>query len=116
MHKSNKPFRAEFYKTRRGDTPAQEGLLAAGKADQDNLFAAIDLLAEKRGKPEGLDIKKTANGVWRLRKGDWRVLYGIISEVVLLLSVFRKKQQRLELKEIRKALRYFDDYAQKPTK
>ena len=68
MHKSNKPFRAEFYKTRRGDTPAQEGLLAAGKADQDNLFAAIDLLAEKRGKrkyPKQIKKTKQHDGVYK---------------------------------------------------
>lgn len=50
-------------------------------------------------------LKKLATGLWELRAGRWRILFGVTEEKGILVNLFLKKTQTTPLKEINKALK-----------
>jgi len=50
-------------------------------------------------------LKKITTGLWELRSGRWRILFGIINNKTYIVNLFLKKTQEIPLKEINKAIR-----------
>lgn len=56
------------------------------------------------------DLKKISKGVWELRQGNIRLLFGMIGNEAIIVNIFVKKSQKTPLKEIKLAERRLQEY------
>ena len=50
-------------------------------------------------------LKKITHGLWELRGGRWRILFGKSDDKIYIVGLFLKKTQEIPLKEIKKSLK-----------
>lgn len=55
-------------------------------------------------------LKKLIAGLWELRAGRWRLLFGIVAEGAIIVNIFLKKTQKTPKKEIETALKRLKEY------
>lgn len=55
-------------------------------------------------------LKKLTSGLWELRAGRWRLLFGIAGGGATIVNIFLKKTQKTPKKELELAIRRFDEY------
>ena len=74
---------------------AQKELIRITKSDRERIVAAIDQLAENPF--AGSILKGSLRGIYRLRVGDYRVLYELGEDVLILRIAHRREAyNRLE--------------------
>lgn len=74
---------------------AQKELIRITKSDRERIVAAIDQLAENPF--AGSILKGSLRGIYRLRVGDYRVLYELGEDVLILRVAHRREAyNRLE--------------------
>ena len=74
---------------------AQKELIRITKSDRERIVAAIDRLAENPF--AGSILKGSLRGIYRLRVGDYRVLYELGEDVLILRVAHRREAyNRLE--------------------
>lgn len=76
----------------RFDLYARKALDAIGKPDRRRILARVGLLADNPH-PAGAIMLKGRHGDWRIRVGDYRVIYTVDHEilVVLVIDVARRR-------------------------
>ena len=74
------------------DPRAEKELAAADPVMRRRLFAAIVALAENP-RPSGVKRLRGPVDLWRVRVGDWRILYNI-ADRVLIITVLKIAHRR----------------------
>lgn len=80
------------------------------KQDSARIVRAIDLFKESGFNLAELYLKKLTRGLWELRAGKWRLLFGIINKETIIVNIFLKRTQKMPKKEIELALRRLKEY------
>lgn len=55
-------------------------------------------------------LKKLIPGIWELRSGRWRLLFGVVGQEAISLNLFLKQTQKTPKKEIDLALQRLKGY------
>lgn len=55
-------------------------------------------------------LKKLTSGLWELRAGRWRLLFGIVGDRATIVNIFLKKTQKTPKKELELAIRRLKEY------
>lgn len=55
-------------------------------------------------------LKKLTSGLWELRAGRWRLLFGIVGGGATIVNIFLKKTQKTPKKELELAIRRLEEY------
>lgn len=55
-------------------------------------------------------LKKLTSGLWELRAGRWRLLFGIAGGRATIVNIFLKKTRKTPKKELELAIRRLDEY------
>lgn len=55
-------------------------------------------------------LKKLTNGLWELKTGRKRLLFGLVKNKAIIVNIFSKKTQKTPLREIELALRRLKEY------
>lgn len=100
-------WQVKYFQTRRGDYPVKDFIENLEKPLFIRIFRYIDLIINK-----GFDLtppyaKKIQNNIWELRiteKSQIRILYTYSNNVFYLLHAFKKKKDKIPLKELLIAL------------
>ena len=108
-------YSIEYYEKENGERPAESFILSLDNKLQAKLFMSLELLEMKGPYLREPYSKAISNGIFELRAKQGsnisRVLYFFISgKKIILTNGFIKKTQRTPTEEIRKAMRYRDDY------
>lgn len=103
----------------RGREPVDEyvaGLLRVGERTAAATLARHVALLEEHGANLGMPharlIDRTAR-LWELRPGDHRVAYAEHGDHIVLLHAWRKRSQRLDLRELRRAQSRIEDWKER---
>lgn len=72
---------------------AQRSLDRLSRKDAEAIMARLDILASTP-RPRGVDKIKSAEGTWRVRQGDYRIVYSIDDnqKTVTILDIDHRKQ------------------------
>ena len=55
-------------------------------------------------------MTKVMRGLWELRAGRWRLLFGIINNEAVIVNMFLKQSQKTPKKELDMALKRLKEY------
>jgi phage-related protein len=95
------------------DERADKELISFSQEVQAKFFALFTVL-EKEGFLKEPFAKKINNNLFEIRvkfKGQWRAIYAYIKKKeIIILSVFNKKTQKINKKEINKAEKRLKEY------
>lgn len=102
-----KTWNVRFYQTRRGDYPVDDFL-----SDQDNeistkVFSYFSLLQNNGPFLKPPQIKKLQSNLYELRvksKLNIRIFYTMFNNEYYILHVFKKKTQKIPIKELKIAI------------
>ena len=103
-------MRIEFWADRRGREPVREyteAIAAAGERSQVAAFRRLLGLLSKHGPAIGMPMARLINRrerVYELRFGDHRCAYVEDGDAIVLLHAWRKRTQKLDRREERRAL------------
>ena len=75
------------------------------KKDQARIVRVIELFEEKDFSLTENHLKKLAKGLWELRAGRWRILFGVHDKQAFGVNIFIKDTQKIPKKEIDLALK-----------
>lgn len=92
------------------DSRVDKEIRSLPRSDSARIIRTIDLFTEKGFKLTELHLKKLAQGLWELRAGRWRLLFGVINSEALIVNIFLKKTQKTPKKEINVALSRLREY------
>lgn len=71
----------------------------------------LELLFEDKGFTlTDTHLKKLTTGLWELRSGKWRLLFGVIGDMAVVVNIFQKKSQKTPKQEIDLALKRLKEY------
>lgn len=88
----------------------EEKILSLENADSARVYRLIDLFLKYKFSLSQLYLKKLARGLWELRPGKYRLLFGMVSENVIVVTIFRKQTQKTPIREIKLALKRLKEY------
>ncbi|HSX19148.1 MAG TPA: type II toxin-antitoxin system RelE/ParE family toxin [Candidatus Saccharimonadales bacterium] len=88
----------------------EDKILFLTDADSARVSKLIDLFLEHKFSLSQLYLKKLTKDIWELRPGKYRLLFGIVSQNVIIVTIFKKQTQKTPMKEIRLALRRLKEY------
>ena len=107
-------MRIEFWADHRGHEPVRayvEVIAAAGERSQVAAFERLVRLLSEHGPALGMPMARLINRrarVYELRFGDHRCAYVQHGDAIVLLHSWRKRTQRLDAREERRALSRLD--------
>ena len=88
----------------------EDNILSLGDADSARVYKLIDLFLEYKFGLSQLYLKKLTKGIWELRPGKYRLLFGMANENVIVVTIFKKQTQKTPMREIKLALRRLKEY------
>lgn len=74
------------------------------------IIQLIDLFKEFGFSLPELYLKKLTQGLWELRAGRWRLLFGGTDNNYIIVNIFMKKTQKTPKKELETALQRLKQY------
>jgi phage-related protein len=78
-------------------------------SDQARITHVIELFEENGFNLTDNHLKKLTKGLWELRAGRWRLLFGVMGNNAVVVSMFLKSTQKTPKKEIELALKRFEE-------
>lgn len=111
-------FKAEFYKTEKGDKPAKDFILSQDKKMKAKIFGLVDILEQYGNQLREPYSKPLVDGIFELRvkvgSDISRVLYFFYYEGrIILTNGFVKKSQKTPPSEINLAKKYKKDFIER---
>ncbi|MBI5620032.1 type II toxin-antitoxin system RelE/ParE family toxin, partial [Candidatus Gottesmanbacteria bacterium] len=88
----------------------EEKLRALHEDDNTRIVKVIDLFKDYGFCLSQPYLKKVASGLWELRAGRYRLLFGSVEDGVAIVYLFMKKTQKTPLSTIRLALKRLKQY------
>ena len=72
---------------------AQRALNRLGRKDAEAVMERLDVL-KNTPRPKGVDKIKSTEGMWRVRQGDYRIVYSIDDnqKIITVLDIDHRKQ------------------------
>ncbi len=107
------------YVDHRGREPVEEyvvELLRTGERTSAATLARHVALLEEHGANLGMPHARLIDRgtrLWELRPGDHRVAYAEHRDHIVLLHAWRKRSQRLDMRELRRAQNRLDDWKER---
>ena len=107
------------YEDRRGREPVDEylaGLLRTGERTAAATLARHVALLEEHGANLGMPHARLIDRrlrLWELRPGDHRVAYAEHGDQIVLLHAWRKRSQKLDMRELRRARSTLADWMER---
>lgn len=92
------------------DPRVDRKIRSLSKQESARIVWVIDLLKENGFNLTKLYLKKLTRGLWELRTGKWRLLFGVVNKGAIIVNIFLKKTQKTPKKEIRLALQRLKEY------
>lgn len=80
------------------------------RKDSAQVASIIELFIKYGFKLPDLFLKKLTNNLWELRRGKWRLLFGLVRGEAIIVNIFLKKTQRTLIKEIELAKKRLREY------
>ncbi len=106
----------DFYEDEKGNTPVQDFILSLPAKEMAKATWIIDLL-EKTGINLGQPYVKHIEGqLWELRPQQNRILYFLYDKIFVILHGFKKKTDKLPLREKEIAIKRMKDYIERREK
>lgn len=78
--------------------------------DNGRIIQAVTLLQDYGFTVTSVYLKKLKTGLWELRSGRWRLLFGVVDQEAIIVDIFRKKTQKTPMREIKTALTRMKEY------
>lgn len=104
----------EFYEDRRGYRPVQEYIDTLSSRTEINQIVAHMRELGKQGyrlqRPMAAPLR---NGVYELRPGQNRILYGFDQGVIVLLHALRKKAREIPTRDIDLAVKRLEEWSER---
>ena len=88
----------------------EETILALSDEDSARVFKLIDLFIEQKFSLSQPYLKKITKGIWELRPGKYRLLFGMTGGNVAVVNIFKKQTQKTPKREIKLALKRLKEY------
>lgn len=80
------------------------------RKDSAQIVRVVDLFKDHGFSLTSLYLKKLTAGLWELRTGRWRLLFGVVQKKAIIVHVFFKKTQKTPKNDIQKALHRLEEY------
>jgi len=80
------------------------------RTDRARIIKVVDLFIDYQFAVTELYLKKLTKGVWELRAGKWRMLFGMINTYAFITVLFYKQTQKTPKKEIELSIRRLNSY------
>lgn len=93
-----------------GDKRTREVIEALSKIDKARVNRTVQFFQDKGFLLDTRYLKKITKGIWELRAGRVRLLFGMVGSNAMVVNVFVKKTQKTPLKEIMLAERRLGEY------
>lgn len=88
----------------------EDKILSLENADSARVYKLMDLFLKYKFSLSQLYLKKLTKGIWELRPGKYRLLFGMANENVIVVTIFKKQTQKTPMREIKLALRRLKEY------
>ena len=85
------------------DKRVKKILYSFSKADRARIDRVVELFTDKGFSLNEIYLKKVSKKIWELRPGRVRLLFGIIDDEAVIITVFVKKTAKTPLRELRLA-------------
>lgn len=85
-------------------------IFALPSKDNARLIKVVDLFRDYQFRLHQVYLKKITKGIWELRTGRYRLLFGMISEDLIVVYIFMKKTQKTPKQIIDLAIRRLREY------
>ncbi len=82
----------------------EECIRTLPEKDNSRVVKIIDLFEDYKFNLTQVYLKKITKGIWELRAGRYRLLFGIIRGDAIIVSMFMKKTQKTPKQEINLAI------------
>lgn len=82
------------------------------KLDESRVLKVIDLFLDYGFGLTQLYLKKITKGLWELRAGKYRLLFGIVERDAIIVVLFVKKTQKTPKQSMKLAIRRLKEYEQ----
>lgn len=80
------------------------------KEHESRIFRIVDLFEEYKFSLTKVYLKKIVKGIWELRAGRYRLLFGMVNREAIVVSVFMKKTQKTPKQVINVAIKRLKKY------
>ncbi len=80
------------------------------KEHESRIIKVVDLFEEYKFSLTQVYLKKIVKGIWELRAGRYRLLFGMVSKEAIAVSIFMKKTQKTPKQVINVAIRRLKEY------
>ncbi|PIQ72946.1 type II toxin-antitoxin system RelE/ParE family toxin [Candidatus Roizmanbacteria bacterium CG_4_10_14_0_2_um_filter_36_35] len=100
-------WQVKFFQTKRSDYPVKDFIEKLDKPLYIKILRYIDLIRNSGFLLKPPYVKKIQDGIWELRitgKIQIRIIYSFFNNIFYLLHAFKKKKQKIPLKELSIAL------------
>lgn len=88
----------------------EETIRKLPELENSRILKVVDLFKDYKFTLTTVFLKKITKGIWELRAGKYRLLFGKAKDVVLITSIFAKKTQKMPKREIDRAIRRMKEY------
>lgn len=92
------------------DDRVKKFLKSLSEEDEGRVTGYIDLFNKNGFRMTGKYLKKIENNLWELRPGNIRVLFGLVDIDAVVVNIFKKKTQKIPIKEIKTARRRLKEH------
>jgi|SRR3989344_293489 len=94
----------------RNDPRVDKKIRSLPSKESARIISVIELFEVGGFSISELYLKKLRQGLWELRAGRWRLLFGIIDSEGVIVNMFLKQAQKAPKKDIDLALRRLKEY------
>jgi len=91
-------------------TSVQKEIISLERKALSRVIKVVDLFEDYGFQLSAEYLKKITKGIWELRAGEYRLLFGIIGQFSIVVNIFQKKTQKTPIKEIKLAISRFKQY------
>ncbi|MBI3576698.1 type II toxin-antitoxin system RelE/ParE family toxin [Candidatus Gottesmanbacteria bacterium] len=88
----------------------EEVIHLLSKEDGSRITKVVDLFIDYRFRLTQIYLKKITKGIWELRAGRYRLLFGMIDSQAVVVNIFMKKSQKTPIQAIVLAVKRLKEY------